>query len=87
MEGTMRNRFDRIGKGILRGALETGGAVANELEVPAADAQAVDTWFEPAPERAAERQRVGLLGRMAGGPTMFESRSPKIPPTRTTGST
>jgi hypothetical protein len=68
----MRHRFDRIGKALLRSALEPGGAVATGLEVPAADAQAVDTWFEPAPERTAERQRVGLLGRMAEGPTMFE---------------
>jgi hypothetical protein len=69
----MRNRFDQIGKRILRGALEPGGAVANQLEVPSADAQAVDTWFEPAPERAARLERAGLLGRMATGPTMFES--------------
>ncbi|HEU4537555.1 MAG TPA: hypothetical protein VFS00_25725 [Polyangiaceae bacterium] len=68
----MRHRFDRIGKDLLRGALEPGGAVATELEVPTADAQAVDTWFEPAPERQAERQRAGLLGRMAETPTMFE---------------
>ncbi|HEU4408584.1 MAG TPA: hypothetical protein VFS43_25205 [Polyangiaceae bacterium] len=46
--------------------------MATELEVPAADAQAVDTWFEPSPEHQAERQRMGVLGRMAEGPTMFE---------------
>ena len=68
----MRKRFDQIGKKILRGALGPGGAIANELEVPRADAQAIDTWFEPAPERQAERERAGLLGRMACGPTMFE---------------
>ena len=68
----MRNRFDQIGKRILRGALEPGGAVATQFDVPAADAQAVDTWFEPAPEREAALRRAGLLGRMATGPTMFE---------------
>jgi hypothetical protein len=68
----VRHRFDRIGKALLRGALEPAGTVATGLEVPAADAQAVDLWFEPVPERAAERHRVGLLGRMAEGPTMFE---------------
>jgi hypothetical protein len=60
LEHAMRNRFDQVSKRILRGALEPGGAVANELEVPAADAQAVDTWFEPAPERVDKLERAGL---------------------------
>ncbi len=68
----MRKRFDQIGKRILRGALEPGGTVANQLEVPSADAQAVDTWFEPAPGREASLERAGLLGRIASGPSMFE---------------
>jgi hypothetical protein len=68
----MHNRFDHVGKKILRGTLAPGGTVQNQLEVPAADAQAVDTFFEPDSSRAAERRRVGLLGRMAEGPTMFE---------------
>ena len=68
----MHNRFDHVGKKILRGTLAPGGAVASELEIPSADAQAVDTFFEPDPEREAERRRIGLLGRMAEGPTMFE---------------
>lgn len=68
----MRNRFDQIGKGILRGALEPGGNVATGLEIPLADAQVVDTWFEPAPGREAMLERAGVLGRMARGPTMFE---------------
>ena len=69
----MRNRFDQIGKGILRGALGPGGIVASQLEIPSADAQAVDTWFEPDPAREASLRRAGLLGRMAPGPTMFET--------------
>jgi hypothetical protein len=68
----MRHPFDQIGKKILHEALTPAGAVDTQLEVPAADAQAVDTWFEPAAEREAERQRAGLLGRMAGQPTLFE---------------
>lgn len=68
----MHRRFDHVAKQILRGVLEPGGAVATELEIPTADAQAVDTWFEPDPAREAERQRMGLLGKMAPGPTMFE---------------
>jgi hypothetical protein len=68
----MRHRFDQIGKKILREALTPSGEVKTQLEVPAADAQAVDTWFEPAAEREAERQRAGLLGRMASQPTLFE---------------
>ncbi|HEU4412440.1 MAG TPA: hypothetical protein VFS43_44770 [Polyangiaceae bacterium] len=68
----MRHRFDRISKALLRDALAPGGTVTTELEVPAADAQAIDLWFEPAPGHAAERERAGLLGRMAEGPTMFE---------------
>jgi hypothetical protein len=68
----MHNRFDHVGKKILRGTLAPGGAVASQLEVASADAQAVDTFFEPDPQREAERRRIGLLGRMAEGPTMFE---------------
>ena len=68
----MRHRFDQIGKKILREALTPSGEVKSQLEVAAADAQAVDTWFEPAADREAERQRAGLLGRMARQPTMFE---------------
>ena len=68
----VRNRFDQIGKRILRGALEPGGAVKSQLEIPSADAQAVDTWFEPDPGREASLRRAGLLGRMASGPTLFE---------------
>jgi hypothetical protein len=68
----MRHRFDQIGKKILREALTPSGEVKTQLEVPTADAQAVDTWFEPAAEREAERQRAGLLGRMASQPTLFE---------------
>lgn len=68
----MRKRFDQLSKRILRGALEPGGAVANQLEIPSADAQAVDTWFEPSPERKASLERLGVLGRMVPGPTMFE---------------
>src|SRR5262245_47192007 len=68
----MHKRFDQIGKKILRGALTPIGAVATQFEVPTADAQAVDTWFEPDPRREAERVSAGLLGRMAAGPAMFE---------------
>jgi len=68
----MHHRFDHVGKQILRGALAPGGVVENQLEVPAADAQAIDTFFEPDPGREAERHRIGLVGRMAEGPTMFE---------------
>jgi hypothetical protein len=68
----MHKRFDQIGKKILRGALEPAGTVAIELEVPTADAQAIDTWFEPDPARHAELARAGLLGRMASGPSLFE---------------
>ena len=52
--------------------LAPAGAVASQLEILAPDAQAVDTWFEPAAEREAERQRAGLLGRMSRKPTLFE---------------
>jgi hypothetical protein len=48
------------------------GTVSTELEVDAADTQAIDFWFEPDPEHEAKRSRAGLLGRMGEGPTMFE---------------
>jgi hypothetical protein len=68
----MRNRFDRIGKALLRGALEPAGTVITEFEVPAVDAQAADVWFEPAPDPRARASRSTLLDRMASGPTLFE---------------
>jgi hypothetical protein len=69
----MRQPFDQLAKRILRAVYALAGAVVNQHEV-APDALAIDTWFQPDPARAAERARMGLLGRM-GEPasTMFEA--------------
>src|SRR5262245_60545142 len=48
---TVRERFDSMGKEILRNALECGGTVVAELSVGSPDAQAIDTWFESIPGR------------------------------------
>ena len=67
----MRFRFDQLAKGICRATLSRGGLVFTEHEV-ISDGQTADIWFLPDPACNAERERIGLLGRMAEGPTILE---------------
>jgi hypothetical protein len=60
----MRNSFDQLAKRIGRGALGPSGLTVVQDEI-ARDAQHADLRHEPDPARAAERARLGLLGRMA----------------------
>lgn len=71
-DAPMHDLFDHVGKQILRGALEPTGKVVVGLEIPSTDPQAADTWYEPDAARDADRARLGLLGRMAAAPTLFE---------------
>ena len=64
----MRNRFDRFMKELLADALSAAGE-ARPVET-APEAQHVDLWFEP---RGAPAPELGLLGRMAREPCLFES--------------
>src|SRR4051794_23087563 len=60
----MRNRFDHLAKEIGREALGPSGiTVANDEISP--ETQHADLRHEPDPARAAERARLGLLGRIA----------------------
>ncbi len=60
----MHNRFDQIGKKIGLEALGPSGVTVAHDEI-SPDAHHADLRHEPDPGRAAERARLGLLGRMA----------------------
>jgi hypothetical protein len=60
----MRHRFDQLGKRIGREALGPSGPTAVHDEI-SPDAQHADLRHEPDPACAAERARLGLLGRIA----------------------
>ena len=67
----MRTRFDQFGKQMVRTALETRGPVETDAEVPA-DTRRIDLWFMPDPARGSAPDHLGLLGRVAGGPSTLE---------------
>jgi len=67
----MRTRFDQFGKQMVRTALETRGPVETDAEVPA-DTRRIDLWFMPDPVRFSGSADLGLLGRIAGGPSTLE---------------
>jgi hypothetical protein len=67
----VRERFDQLAKGILREVFTLAGEVHTQEEI-VAEVQAADVWFVPAAERAAERARLGWLGRMAATPCIVE---------------
>ena len=67
----MRTRFDQFGKQMVRTALETRGPVETDAEV-AADTRRIDLWFMPNPARGSEPDHLGVLGRIADGPSTFE---------------
>lgn len=67
----MRTRYDQLAKGILGKVLADVGEVRLQEEI-AGEVQAADVLFLPAAERAAERARMGILGRMAETPCLLE---------------
>jgi len=67
----MRTRFDQFGKQMVRTALETCGPVETDAEV-AADTRRIDLWFMPDPARESVPGHLGVLGRIAGGPSTLE---------------
>ena len=67
----MRTRFDQFGKQMVRTALEVRGPVETDAEVPA-DTRRIDLWFMPDPIRSSAPDQLGLLGRIAGGPSTLE---------------
>lgn len=60
----MHNLFDQLAKKIGKGALDASGATVVQYEI-SRDAQHADLRHDPDPARGAERDRLGLLGKMA----------------------
>ena len=70
----MRNVFDHLGREIGLSALGPCGLTIPE-DVITPDARCADLRHEPAPARAAERARLGLLGRIASILCLIELHS------------
>lgn len=70
---TMRTPHDQLAKDLLENTLAPGGRLHRQHEV-SGEVQAVDVWFLPHsdPSLADALTTRGLLGRMAGRPTLFE---------------
>jgi hypothetical protein len=67
----MRNRFDKLAKDLGQAALGAcGTAVVNDPIHP--ETQYADLRYEPDPARRATRERLGLLGRIAGDACLIE---------------
>lgn len=70
----MRNRFDQLAKQIGQKALGPfGTAVTQDAINP--ETQYADLRFEPDPARQTERERLGLLGRLAASACIIEAYS------------
>lgn len=80
----MRNRFDQFAKGVLRDLLRPTGFVATEHEV-SGDPQKIDVWYVPDPAHEADRSELGLLGRIASAPSLFEPYHDTPSPDEITG--
>jgi hypothetical protein len=67
----MRNRFDHLAKQVAQEALSPSGATVTHDEI-STETQYADLRHEPDPARQAERERIGLLGRLANTPCIIE---------------
>ncbi len=79
------NQADQFSKSLLRDALSHASAPLPETEVEVmAATQKIDVYAVPDPARAAERERMGLLGELSREPTLFEPfrGTPHLPPIR-----
>lgn len=70
----MRNRFDQLAKQIGKAVLEGSGLTVIHDEITPEPLHA-DLRHEPDPARAAERKRLGLLGRLVSLPCILEPYS------------
>jgi hypothetical protein len=70
----MRNRFDQLAKQIGQAALGPFG-IAVAQDAINAETQYADLRYEPDPARQAERERLGLLGRLAASACILEPYS------------
>jgi hypothetical protein len=66
-----RNRFDHLAKQVGQAALRPSGTTLVNEEINSAT-QYADLSHVPDPARKAERDRLGLLGRIAGEPCLIE---------------
>ena len=66
-----RNRFDRLAKQVGQEALRSSGTTLVNEEIHSAT-QYADLSHAPDPARKAERDRLGLLGRLAAEPCLIE---------------
>jgi hypothetical protein len=67
----MRTRFDQFGKQMVSAALEPHGNVETEAEV-SAETRRIDLWFVPHRSPTGATHHLGLLGRIASGPSTLE---------------
>jgi hypothetical protein len=67
----MRTRFDQFGKQMVRAALEAGGTVETDAEV-SVNTRRIDLWFMPDPARESVSDHLGVLARIASGPSTLE---------------
>jgi hypothetical protein len=67
----MRNPFDHLAKQIGQEALRLSGTTVTHDEITA-ETQYADLRHEPDPARRDERNRIGLLGRLASEPCLIE---------------
>lgn len=66
-----RTRHDQFAKELLAGLLETVGLAKTEVNVTS-EVRKIDLLFVPLPEKAADRQPLGLLGRIAATACLIE---------------
>jgi hypothetical protein len=67
----IRTKHDQFAKDLLSGLLETVGIPSKAVEVPS-EVREIDLLFVPLPEKAAEREKLGLLGRIAATACLIE---------------
>lgn len=66
-----RQPHDQFAKQYLEELLTPFGTVEVSREVPG-EVRQIDLWFAPAPDRAADRHRLGLLGQLTLTPCLLE---------------
>ncbi len=66
-----RTKHDQFAKELLSGLLETVGIPRTEVKVTS-EIRGIDLLFVPLPEKAAERAKLGLLGRIAAATCLIE---------------
>jgi hypothetical protein len=66
-----KNPFDQFSKQLLEEFLSPFGIVQTNFEV-SGEPQYVDVYFEPNSQAAVAAQEIGLLGRLAQTPCLFE---------------